>query len=125
MAKVSSSTSKDIQLRDHTYAFIQKISSFVHSLSQENNFKTDNAELKMILYSWNDLCTTYESFPVVLSRSKKVNELVEDLDNNLSHMIEELKLSNLEKVIYIALELARKANHLFSTIANSTTISIN
>jgi hypothetical protein len=89
-------------------------------LSQENNFKIDNAELKLIFYSWTDLCVTYESYPVVLSQSKKVNELVEDLDKSLARMIEELKVNNLEKVIYIALELARKANHLFTTIAAST-----
>jgi hypothetical protein len=113
-----SSSNKDIHLRENTYNFIQKISAFVNSLSKNNNQQID-FELKTIFYSWNSLCDIYESYPNVTNKTKKVHEIVEELDQKLTVMIEELKLNHLDKVISIALDLAHNAKKLFCRILNN------
>ena len=115
-----SNGNKEAQLRDNTYSFIQKISTFVHSLSKSNNQQIDK-ELKTIVYSWNSLCDIYETYPTL--KSKDNNEIIEELDNKLTIMIDELKQNHLDKVISIALDLANNAKQIFCTIVSNSALA--
>ena len=121
---------KDIQLRDNTYNFIQKISEFVHSLSKNNSQQIDS-ELKTIVYSWNSLCDIYDNYSLSNNSSTSDNNQIVELDYKLTLMIDELKQGNLDKVISLSLELAHSTKKLFcfivsnSSSAPATTLSNN
>jgi hypothetical protein len=100
-------------LKDYTFDFIKKISNFVQALSKDNNYEIDY-DLNLVLKSWSKLKDAYEDYPLKLSKIKEFNSLVEKCDKNLSELIDELKLQMLDRVINLALDLARKANELFS-----------
>lgn len=100
-------------LKDYTFEFIKRISNFVQSLSKDNNYEIDY-DLNLILKSWSKLKDAYEDYPLKLSKIKEFHSLVEKCDKNLNELINELKLQMLDRVINIALDLARKANELFS-----------
>lgn len=99
-------------LKDFTFDFIKKDFKFVQSLSKDNNSEIDN-DLNLILKSWSVLKDAYEDYSLKLSKIKEFNSLVDKCDKK-SEIINELKIQMLDRVINLALDLARKANELFS-----------
>ena len=135
---------KDLVLRDHTLKFIQAISMFIKYLNNNNgetttpsnnNNKLDN-ELRDIVVSFesfvnaiddslvNDGSSSLTSCVVeeAATTKKRTDELerqLGDVEESLARMISEFRLNKIERVVSLALDVARSANEIFLDIAKS------
>ena len=132
---------KDLVLRDHTLKFIQAISMFIKYLNNNNgetttpsnnNNKLDN-ELRDIVVSFEGFVNAIDDSLVndgssscvveeAATTKKRTDELerqLGDVEESLARMISEFRLNKIERVVSLALDVARSANEIFLDIAKS------
>jgi hypothetical protein len=106
-------TRKDLLLRDQTLKFIQNISIFIKYLNNQDLGKLDG-ELREIIMAFQSLIEVIQC--IDLDKSSTISGQLADLEACLGLMINEFKASQIEKVVSLALDLARKANEMFINI---------